>query len=189
MLVIVAAARDQALGWAESVHERRDSALLLMGFTGAFRRSELVGLTGADAVLHTLDGVHVHIRRSKTDQEGQGRVHALPRAEDPRRCPPCAFARWAQVVAAFDDGGRSAVIRLLSGEDLGLAVHVCQSPGQREIRARRAIFRSIAQNGNLSETAMSGPRCTPRSAAALPEPGSRHPRWLDWARTVCVPGS
>ncbi|BBY99871.1 tyrosine-type recombinase/integrase [Mycolicibacterium fallax] len=156
VLSIVSAAREQVLGWPDAVHERRDTALLLMGFTGAFRRSELVGLTGADVVLHPLDGVHVHIRRSKTDQEGQGRVHALPRAEDPRRCPPCAFARWAQVVAAFDDGGRSAVIALLSGEDCGLVVHVCQSPGQREIRAGRAIFRAIAQNGNLSETAMSG---------------------------------
>ncbi|MFA5711639.1 MAG: integrase [Mycolicibacterium sp.] len=156
VLSIVAAARAQVLGWADAVHERRDSALLLMGFAGAFRRSELVELTGADVALHPLDGVHIHLRRSKTDQEGQGRVHALPRAEDPKRCPPCAFARWAHVVAAFDDGGRSAVIALLSGDNSCGDDHMCQSPAQREIRDSRAIFRAISQNGNLSETAMSG---------------------------------
>ncbi len=50
----------------------RDRALLLFGFAGAFRRSELVGLTVAD-VQFTADGATVTLRRSKTDQEGQGR--------------------------------------------------------------------------------------------------------------------
>lgn len=156
VLAIVTAGRDQVRGWADAVHERRDSALLLMGFAGAFRRSELVELNGADVKLHPLDGVRVHIRRSKTDQEGAGRVHALPRSEDPGRCPPCAYVRWAQVVDAYDRGGRPAVIALLAADDRSLDSHVCQHLRPPKIGDGRAIFRAIAQNGNLSPTAMSG---------------------------------
>jgi site-specific recombinase XerD len=50
----------------------RDRALLLVGFAGAFRRSELVGLDVADVEI-TRDGLVVMLRRSKTDQEGEGR--------------------------------------------------------------------------------------------------------------------
>jgi site-specific recombinase XerD len=49
----------------------RDRAILLFGFAGAFRRSELVALDVTD--LEFCDGgMRVHIRRSKTDQEGAG---------------------------------------------------------------------------------------------------------------------
>jgi integrase len=156
VLAIITAARDQVRSWSDAVGERRDSALLLMGFAGAFRRSELVELTGADIELHPFDGLRVHVRRSKTDQEGHGRVHALPRSEDPGRCPPCAYVRWAQVAAAFDRGGRPAVIALLSGDDTRFDGHVCRQPRPPEIGGSRAVFRAIAQNGNLSATAMSG---------------------------------
>jgi integrase len=157
VLAIITAARTQAKGWADKVAERRDTALLLMGFAGAFRRSELVSLIGHDVEMHPLDGVHVKVRRSKTDQEGQGRVHALPRSSDPARCPPCAFARWAQVVAASDSGGRPAVIALLSraGSD-DLTDHICEDTKVAKIGAHRPVFRAISGNGKLSDTAMSG---------------------------------
>ena len=50
---------------------KRDRALLALGFAGAFRRSELVALE-VDDLLEVPDGLRVRIRRSKTDQEGQG---------------------------------------------------------------------------------------------------------------------
>jgi site-specific recombinase XerC len=50
----------------------RDRALVLLGFAGAFRRSELVALDVSD-LRATEAGLMVTIRRSKTDQEGQGR--------------------------------------------------------------------------------------------------------------------
>lgn len=57
----------------------RDRALLLLGFAGAFRRSELVGLNVGD--LEFVDrGLIVYLRRSKTDQEGVGRKIAIPHA-------------------------------------------------------------------------------------------------------------
>jgi hypothetical protein len=51
------------------VAARRDTALLPMGFAGAFRRPELTGLTVADVTLHRTDELHVRLRTSKTDQE------------------------------------------------------------------------------------------------------------------------
>jgi site-specific recombinase XerD len=54
----------------------RDKALLLVGFAGAFRRSELVALTVND-IERTPEGMKVTIRKSKTDQEGQGQVVAI----------------------------------------------------------------------------------------------------------------
>ena len=156
VLAMIGAARDQVRGWADEVSERRDTALLLMGFAGAFRRSELVGLTGADVVLHSLDGLHVHVRRSKTDQEGRGSVHGLPRTDDPARCPPCAYVRWAQAVAAADAGARPALIATLVGAGTDFSGHLCVEPRPPQIAAQAAVFRAIAGNGRLSPAAMSG---------------------------------
>lgn len=57
---------------------RRDRALIALGFAGAFRRSELVALEVSDLV-EVADGLRIVIRRSKTDQEGQGQEIAIPR--------------------------------------------------------------------------------------------------------------
>lgn len=57
----------------------RDRALLLLGFAGAFRRSELVALN-IDDLEFVERGLVVHLRRSKTDQEGVGRKIAIPHA-------------------------------------------------------------------------------------------------------------
>lgn len=74
----------------------RDRALLLVGFAGAFRRSELVGLDVADVNL-TRDGAIVTLRRSKTDQEGQGRKVGIPYGSRPDTCPVRALERWLEV--------------------------------------------------------------------------------------------
>lgn len=69
----------------------RDRALLLLGFAGAFRRSELVALDVADFEEMT-EGLRVTIRRSKTDQEGAGNVIAIVRGEV--ACPVTALRDW-----------------------------------------------------------------------------------------------
>lgn len=56
---------------------KRDRALLVLGFSGAFRRSELVALDVED-LADDRDGLRITIRRSKTDQEGQGQEIAIP---------------------------------------------------------------------------------------------------------------
>jgi site-specific recombinase XerD len=55
----------------------RDRALLLLGFAGAFRRSELVALD-VDDIDEGTEGIHVRIKRSKTDQEGAGDFVSIP---------------------------------------------------------------------------------------------------------------
>ncbi len=71
----------------------RDRALLLLGFAGGFRRSELVAVDIADVVFSS-EGVAVTLRRSKTDPEGQGRKIGIPRGARPETCPVRALAAW-----------------------------------------------------------------------------------------------
>jgi site-specific recombinase XerD len=73
----------------------RDRALLLVGFAGAFRRSELVSLDVAD-VNFTADGLVVQLRRSKTDQEAVGRKVGLPFGSSPLTCPVRALRDWLE---------------------------------------------------------------------------------------------
>lgn len=73
----------------------RDRALLLLGFAGAFRRSELVSLDVSDIHM-TRDGVIVTLRRSKTDQEGQGQKIGIPYGSNPATCPVRALQAWLE---------------------------------------------------------------------------------------------
>lgn len=71
----------------------RDRALLLVGFAGALRRSELVHVRLQD-VTETTEGLVIRIRRSKTDQEGKGRQVAIPYGSAPETCPVRASREW-----------------------------------------------------------------------------------------------
>jgi integrase len=70
----------------------RDKALLLLGFAGAFRRSELVGLDVAD-IEHVRQGIVIALRRSKTDQTGVGRKIGVPFGRT-RWCPVKHLTDW-----------------------------------------------------------------------------------------------
>ena len=74
----------------------RDRALLLMGFAGAFRRSELVALDVED-VTDTDEGLRIAVRRSKADQEGEGAAVGLPYGSNPATCPVRAWRAWLEV--------------------------------------------------------------------------------------------
>jgi integrase len=71
----------------------RDRALLLVGFAGGFRRSELVSLDVEDAT-ETADGVVIRVRRSKTDPEAKGMTVALPYGSMATTCPVRSFRAW-----------------------------------------------------------------------------------------------
>src|SRR5215469_12799496 len=71
----------------------RDRALVLLGFAGAFRRSELVGLNVEDCAFGK-DGLTVMLRRSKTDQEGAGRKVGIPYGSNPETCPVRTMQGW-----------------------------------------------------------------------------------------------
>jgi site-specific recombinase XerD len=74
-------------------HGLRDRALLLIGFSGGFRRSELAAIT-LNHVEDTADGLKILIPRSKVDQEGEGRVIGIVYGSDPRTCPVRAYRAW-----------------------------------------------------------------------------------------------
>ncbi len=74
----------------------RDRALLLIGFATAMRRSELASLDIED-IEFTAKGMMVTLRRSKTDQEGQGRRIAVPFGRT-RHCPVTALKAWLTIL-------------------------------------------------------------------------------------------
>jgi len=88
-------------GMCERPIDLRDKALLLIGFAGAFRRSELVGLDCED-VEPVRQGIVLHLRRSKTDQTGQGRKIAVPYGRT-RWCPVRHLSEWL-AHAAISEG-------------------------------------------------------------------------------------
>ncbi|MBU1215713.1 MAG: tyrosine-type recombinase/integrase [Gammaproteobacteria bacterium] len=73
----------------------RDKALLLTGFSGAFRRSELVSIQVSD-VQFVEEGIVIHLRRSKTDQAGLGRDIAIPIMRG-KYCPVKAIKDWLKI--------------------------------------------------------------------------------------------
>lgn len=76
---------------------RRDRALLLIGWEGGFRSSELVGLDLTD-VEEVREGLVLHLRRSKTDQTGKGRKIGIPVGRT-RHCPVAALSVWQDALS------------------------------------------------------------------------------------------
>ncbi len=80
----------------DSLSGKRDRALLLVGYTGGLRRSELATLAVED-LAWVSEGAVLTLRRSKTDQEGQGRKVAVPKGAHAATCPVTALREWLEV--------------------------------------------------------------------------------------------
>lgn len=95
----------------------RDRALLLFGFAGALRRSELVALNTWN-LEYRKEGVKVTIDVSKTDQEAQGQTIAIVRQSDSLYCPVQALEEWLTV-----SGNESGALfrRMRRGDNIGIA--------------------------------------------------------------------
>jgi integrase len=138
-------------GWPTEVARRRDRAVLLFGFAGAFRRSELVGLDVADVTLHRADGLHLRVRRSKTDPEARGQLKALPYGAHPETCPVCAYLDWREVLDTFDGNGTAAVRTLLEEPAPPNARHRCRTDATTEdLPLWRPLLRPVTRHGHLS---------------------------------------
>ena len=77
----------------EKKERDRDRALILIGFAGGFRRSELVSILKEDVELVD-EGVKILIKKSKTDQSGEGSVKAIPYFQNQEFCPVIALKKY-----------------------------------------------------------------------------------------------
>jgi integrase len=126
--VLAADLKEIVGGLPDSLLSKRDRALLLVGFTGALRRSELIALDVED-LEEAREGLIVHIRRGKTDQEGEGRKVGIPQGADQATCPVWALEQWLQA-AKIESGALFRVMnrhgqvlpKRLSGEGVALVV-------------------------------------------------------------------
>ena len=76
--------------------KNRDKALILIGFSGGFRRSELVNIDLED-IEFTKEGLKIFIKRSKTDQSGEGMTKAIPYFKEKSFCPVIFLKNWIEV--------------------------------------------------------------------------------------------
>lgn len=121
----------------------RDKALLLLGFCGAFRRSELSALRCTDLEF-SLQGLTVTLPRSKTDQYGQGRKVGIPKGRG-RICPVASVGFWLK--SALIDAGY--VFRSVTkGERI--------SSERLSDRAVAEIVKAYAERAGLDPTRYSG---------------------------------
>ncbi len=109
---------------------KRDTAILLLGFAGAFRRSELVSLDIPD-VESTDDGMKVTIRRSKTDQEARGRAVGIPYGSNPQLCPVRSLRRWLEAAGITEGPLFRNVSRHGHIADSALTAQAVRSVAQR----------------------------------------------------------
>jgi site-specific recombinase XerD len=116
----------------------RDRALLLIGFAGALRRSELVALDVED-IVEDENGLRLRLRRSKTDQEGEGRVVGVPHGSYSATCPVLAWRAWLRRLAPWEDEEHDYI-----GEPQGPAFRAV-ARGGHAVRPTRLSDRAVAE--------------------------------------------
>jgi len=80
----------------EDIKKLRDRSIILIGFSGGFRRNEIVSLDYSDLDF-VEEGLKIQIRRSKTDQFGEGLVKALPYFDNSKYCPVVSLKSWINI--------------------------------------------------------------------------------------------
>jgi site-specific recombinase XerD len=80
----------------EEIKKLRDRSIILIGFSGAFRRNELVSLD-YDDLDFVPEGLKINIRRSKTDQFGEGSTKGLPYFNNSQYCPVVSLQKWIKI--------------------------------------------------------------------------------------------
>lgn len=171
--LVVEAMRAVLATLDDSPRGRRDRALLLLGWGGALRRSELVGLDRSDVRLEAR-GLVLRIRRSKTDQWGGGREVGIPPGSRPEVDPIAAWELWAELLAdrrpplfrAIDERGRPHPARLSDRAVARLVQRVAKRAGLEgdysghSLRAGLATAAAAAGASERSIMAQTGHRST-----------------------------
>tara|TARA_B110000285_G_scaffold233125_1_gene305968 strand:+ start:1 stop:957 length:957 start_codon:yes stop_codon:yes gene_type:complete len=152
----------------------RDRSIILIGFSGGFRRNEIVSLD-YDDLDFVEEGLKINIRRSKTDQFGEGFIKALPYFDSPKYCPVVSLKKWIDVskittgplFRRFNKGSKISenrltdqTVALLIKEYLGLAGIDSKNYSGHSLRSGFAT--AAAQSGveERSIMAMTGHKST-----------------------------
>ena len=80
----------------EDIKKLRDRSIILIGFSGGFRRNEIVSLDYEDLDF-VEEGLKIQIRRSKTDQFGEGSIKAIPYFDNSKYCPVTSIRNWLEI--------------------------------------------------------------------------------------------
>ena len=80
----------------EEIKKFRDRSIILIGFSGGFRRNEIVSLDYSDLDFVT-EGVKINLRKSKTDQFGEGSVKGVPYFDNSLYCPVVSIKNWIEI--------------------------------------------------------------------------------------------
>ncbi len=159
----VARLRQVLEEFGDRLADHRDRALMLVGTAAALRRSELVALDVADVAVLP-EGLRITIRRSKTDQEGEGAVLAIGRTRR-ATCPAAAYERWLAEAGIREGAAFRAVDRhnrlggRLSGNAIALIVQrrvaaAGLDPGGYSGHSMRAGFATSAARAGVGEIAI-----------------------------------
>ena len=80
----------------EEIKKLRDRSIILIGFSGGFRRNEIVSLD-YDDLEFVQEGLKISLKKSKTDQFGEGSVKGLPYFENSKYCPVISIKKWIEI--------------------------------------------------------------------------------------------
>ena len=80
----------------EEIKKFRDRSIILIGFSGGFRRNEIVSLD-YDDLEFVSEGLKINLRKSKTDQFGEGTLKALPYFNNSKYCPVHSLQKWIEI--------------------------------------------------------------------------------------------
>jgi site-specific recombinase XerD len=141
--------------------DARDRALILIGFAGALRRSELVALTLADLVVDT-DGLRVFIAASKTDPAGTGHTRGLAYGTHAATCPVRAWQAWLahRIASPLEDQQRHSTPPADRTDPVDETRAASPSPSPPLVSG--SAFVRVDRWGNLGVAALS-----PRSVALI----------------------
>ena len=131
----------------KNIRKIRDKALVLIGFSGGFRRSELVDIEYED-IEFVEEGVKIFVKRSKTDQSGEGMTKAIPYFDNINFCPVKALSKWI-VQAELKDG------KIFNISDKNVALIIKKYANYAGLDAHRYAGHSL-RSGFATSTAESG---------------------------------
>jgi hypothetical protein len=176
---------------AEEPRHARDAAVLLLGMTGALRRSELAGLCVGDVVTDRAEGLEVTVRRSKTDQHRRGQVVGIPDTGTGATSPRAALLAWLDWLGRRPHQGDAEPSRLMLPAGAPLFRAISRRQGD-DPRARIGVKAGSPGPGRGTRCAAgSPPPPTPaaptRSRSCATAAGPRRPRCAATSRKE--PGS